>query len=91
MQGNSGCLSFFDSSTSLIYFLTTFQTRFVRPQITNVSNRPAALLIAVSKVEGFVFVALIIVIIMQNALNPALTTMILFVDLTGKPTFAIAI
>jgi len=49
--------------------------RFVRPQITNVSNRPAALLIAVSK----------------NALNPALTTMILFVDLTGKPTFAIAI
>ena len=40
------------------YFLTTFPTRFVRPQITNVSNRPAALLIAVSKVEGFVFVAL---------------------------------
>ena len=82
---------FFNSSTSLIYFLKAFPTRFVRPQITNVSNRPAALLIAVLKVEGFVFVALIIVIIMQNALNPALITMILFVDLTGKPTFAIAI
>ena len=32
-----------------------------------------------------------IMFILQNALKPALTMMILFVDLTGKPTFAIAI
>jgi len=49
--------------------------RFARPQITNVFKVLAALLIAVLK----------------NVLKPALTMMILFVDLMGKPTFAIAI
>ena len=45
-----------------------------------------------SFISVFAFFALIIVMyLLQNALKPALTTMILFVDLMEQPTFAIAI